>query len=119
MEKSDSSPGILKLCLGIATVSAGISAFHGICDANGIQLNENLETLLKFGPAVAGGFFGLLKLSAYGLSEMKNNPQFPSPYPAFGEYMVGNFIGGVLCAGSGGIGTLVGYGIGYLTGKHI
>ncbi|MCK5449806.1 hypothetical protein KAI32_02995 [Candidatus Pacearchaeota archaeon] len=88
-------------------VSLGAGAYHGYCNAQGIPLEkENLELVLTYGPAVLNATImgGLIGLGGITRGWRINN--------TLEATIIGTGIGGI----KGGTKTLLGYGIGYLTG---
>jgi len=120
------------IMMGLA--SAGCGAFHGFYDGMEIPLpNKSLDTYLIIGPSIIQGFLGIYD----GVSIAKTGRQATGNYPncmeeelkrmikdnetapIINEKVYGGFIGGMGEGFAAGAEMLLGYGIGYLTGKII
>ncbi len=118
---SSSGPSVTGLFLGLASLSAG--AYHGYHDAQGIPLEpENLEAMLTYGPmavrATLGGIGGLLVGGIAGTAigaGTRGSLGSAAVGGAVGS-VGGSLLGAAGGAIGGGIQTLVGYGVGYVTG---
>lgn len=110
------------LALGLASLGAG--AYHGYCDAQGIEFErENMEWALTYGPTIfrgavgvaVGGLVGLVGGGVVGAMFIRDNCD--SGVKTVAKTAVGfATLGGVVEATKGTIQTLIGYGAGYFAG---
>ncbi len=132
MNMSENS-GISLTDLLLKVVSIGAGAYHGYCDAKGIPFSkEYLEFALTYGPAIVqggltaigGGIMGLIGGGIYGaMSSTWSDNLLEKIAKGTGGAVLGTVagatVGGAIGGIEGGLQTLIGYGIGYLTGKTI
>ncbi len=136
MSDSDSSSGkkspagsAANFLLSVGSFGAG--AYHGFCDAQDIPLpRENLEFALTWGPTIvrgtngvlAGGLVGLVGGAAAGgsaggaHSDRVSDVVAGAGLGAAGGAVVGAGVFGTIGAVVGGVQTLLGYGLGYVSG---
>ena len=124
-----SEKSILNGYLNLGSLGAG--AVHGFCDAQGIPLGENIEFLLTYLPATVrgglgvlkGGLGGLLFGAALNVSEGLYTEEETKDIVKKGIKggLIGTIAGSFIYGGKGvivgGTQTLVGYGLGYVSGR--
>jgi len=100
--KLSASDVVPALFLGL--IPLGVGAYHGYCRAQGIPIENNLENILLFGPAVVAGSLG----AAIGAAEDRTIGLATASCGAFCGILGGTLTGYGVIGGYVG-GALVGY----------
>ncbi len=130
-EKKSKSHHVSITNLLLGAVSIGAGAYHGYCDAKGIPFDsKSLEHALTWGPTIIRGAVGAVKEGLVGFisggaiggtlgaenSDKLSKIIAGSGFGAIAGTAICAGVGGTVGAVKGGVQTLIGYGIGYLTG---